>query len=76
MKDYKSFKKNTQPNLNDKDDFKFLLNNFNVNYNIFPKMRLRRLRKNEAIRDSYKKHICQLKTWWPHYLYKKELIKK
>ncbi len=28
-----------------------IVNNFNCNYNVFPKMRLRRLRKSEAIRD-------------------------
>jgi porphobilinogen synthase len=51
MKDYKTIKKNTPSNSNYRDEFKFLLNNCNTNYNIFPKMRLRRLRKNEAIRD-------------------------
>ena len=48
MKRYKTLKKNTQEDVNDKEDFKYILNHFDMNYNIFPKMRLRRLRKNEA----------------------------
>ncbi len=51
MKRYKTLKKNSQKNSNNKDDFKYILNDFNANYNIFPKMRLRRLRKSVAIRD-------------------------
>jgi porphobilinogen synthase len=51
MKKYKTLKKNTQEDVNNKEDFKYILNHFDMNYNIFPKMRLRRLRKNEAIRD-------------------------
>ncbi len=33
------------------DDIKNIINNFTGSYNAFPKMRLRRLRKSEAIRD-------------------------
>jgi porphobilinogen synthase len=51
MKNHKTLKKDTEHYSDYKDDFKFLKNNANMNYNIFPKMRLRRLRKNEAIRD-------------------------
>ena len=51
MKRHKTLKKNTQEDVEDKEVFKSILNHFDMNYNIFPKMRLRRLRKNEAIRD-------------------------
>ncbi len=51
MKNGKTLKNNKQENSTDIDNFNNLKNNCNMNYNIFPKMRLRRLRKSEAIRD-------------------------
>ena len=51
MKNDKTLKNNKQENSINTDNFNNLKNNFNMNYNIFPKMRLRRLRKSEAIRD-------------------------
>lgn len=58
MKNYKPIKgkKNTKEDeyVIDDDEFKIENENYtttNINYNIFPKTRLRRLRKNEAIRD-------------------------
>ena len=51
MKKYSTSKKNIHENLESKVNFKHYLNKSNENYSIFPKMRLRRLRKNEAIRD-------------------------
>jgi porphobilinogen synthase len=51
MKKCNTAEKNNQENLESKANFKHYLINSNENYNIFPKMRLRRLRKSEAIRD-------------------------
>ena len=51
MKKHSTSKKNIQENLESKVNFKHYLNRSNENYSVFPKMRLRRLRKNEAIRD-------------------------
>ncbi len=52
MKKYNTLKKNKQENLANIDNsLKHLINNFEDSYDVFPKMRLRRLRKNEAIRD-------------------------
>ncbi len=51
MKNDKTLKNNKQENSINTDNFNNLKNNFSMNYNIFPKMRLRRLRKSEAIRD-------------------------
>ncbi len=54
MKNYKTKGKDTTEhnNLINSNNFKVLTNNYcNIDYNIFPKMRLRRLRKTEAIRD-------------------------
>jgi porphobilinogen synthase len=51
MKKYNIAEKNNEENLESKANFKHYLINSNENYSIFPKMRLRRLRKSEAIRD-------------------------
>jgi porphobilinogen synthase len=51
MKKYNTAEKNNEENLESKANFKHYLINSNENYSIFPKMRLRRLRKSEAIRD-------------------------
>jgi porphobilinogen synthase len=51
MKKHSTSKKNIQENLESKVNFKHYLNRSNESYSVFPKMRLRRLRKNEAIRD-------------------------
>lgn len=54
MKNYKSFNKNNigknAYSIDNHKNFEIYTNN-NSNYSIFPKTRLRRLRKNEAIRD-------------------------
>ncbi len=51
MKKHSTSKKNIQENLESKVNFKHYLNRSYQSYSVFPKMRLRRLRKNEAIRD-------------------------
>ncbi|HZH38810.1 MAG TPA: hypothetical protein VEX17_01970, partial [Bacillales bacterium] len=55
MKRHSAAKGNMQENPGTKanydDDIKSIMNNFSGAYSAFPKMRLRRLRKSEAIRD-------------------------
>jgi porphobilinogen synthase len=52
MKKYNTLNKKKQEYSNNIDNsLKHLINNFEGSYDVFPKMRLRRLRKNEAMRD-------------------------
>src|ERR687889_2713952 len=46
-----NMQENRDNKANDDDDIKSIINNFSGSYSAFPKMRLRRLRKSEAIRD-------------------------
>ncbi len=52
MKDDKTIKKNTSSNSNDRDEFKFLLNNFNTELQYFSKNEVKKAKEKRSYKRS------------------------